>query len=209
MPIDDSIVGGGGDAFGQGVNQGINSQGGQGNMFEAQSRLRDWGWEARRAAGIHDRSNRYWQAGMDSVGDWRDRFGQDYRTQMLQGGATATNAMEQAAMARGFSGSALRGAHQASGQMMGGINSGIAQQQGQMDMAAALAQYEQQQLNAQNLMQMAGMRTDIQRAMQGQQQADASIGAAKQEEREAKKRAIVGGAVAAGSMGIGAMTGAM
>ncbi len=201
---DHLLEGSSGNLFGQGANQGVdNASGGPGAVFEAQPRLRDWGWEQDRFEGMHDRSQRYWQGGMDAIGDWRDQFGRDYAQQMMGGAREAQGMMNNAAMARGFSGTGLRGAHQAGGQMMGQVQSGISAGQQQMDMAQAMAEYEQQQLWAQQRSQVEGIRTQLQQQMFNQYAQDSAAKAAAWEAQKAGDQSIVDAAIGVGSLGMG------
>lgn len=66
--------------------------------------------------GIYGNIKKFGGHEMGAFDDWRQRFRDDYRRQIYDGANLANNQMRNAASARGFSGSAMRGAHYAGGQ---------------------------------------------------------------------------------------------
>lgn len=94
------------------------------------------------------------QFGEETLDDWRSRFRDDYKSQMLQGAQGAANTMQADATMRGVSPALLHGAVSRGGELMSQNNANMAAIDRAMTIEEAMARYRQAQTGTEQIFAM-------------------------------------------------------
>ena len=127
--------------------------------------LSNWGQMGRDRQGQLE-SNR--QGEKQAIGDWESRFKDDYKYQMRSGAMASGHNQQADAQMGGMSGALSRGAGQSAGNTMAVTNQQAAMVGNQMDMASAMARYEQSQSAAQHRLAGEELQQIVDPTVQGQ-----------------------------------------